>query len=420
MTEHVADAAAPGAAPERGPAGAPLRTRLARVALSRLAEAGNRDLAALVDRHGPEEVLTRVGERSRTDPWVRVLRARLGTADPWARASDDLARTERLGGRVVVPEDPEWPTQQLAPLALLADAVGRHWAPPLCLWLRGPARLAASSRRAVAVVGARAATAYGAHVAGELGHGLADREWTVVSGGAYGIDGAAHRGALGAGGVTIAALAGGIDAAYPVGHTALFDRIADSGLLLTEYAPGESPQKHRFLLRNRLIAALCAGVVVVEAGARSGASSTADRAHQLGRVVMAVPGPVTSAMSVGTHTLLRDGCATLVGSAAHVVEAVGRIGEGLDDIGSHGAGTDTSPGGRPSLDPALERVLEAVPAGAAAAVEAIALAARTTSVAVRRALPTLVLRGLVEERAGTYRLSAAARRDSGGRSTAAD
>ncbi|HEV2087860.1 MAG TPA: DNA-processing protein DprA, partial [Cryptosporangiaceae bacterium] len=264
----------------------------------------------------------------------------------------------------------------------------------------------------------RAATAYGTHVAGELGHGLADRGWTVVSGGAYGIDGAAHRGALGAGGVTIAALPSGIDTSYPVGHTALFERIAEAGLLLTEYPPGESPQKHRFLLRNRLIAALGAGVVVVEVGARSGANTTAERAHQLGHPVMAVPGPVTSALSVGTHTLIRDGGALLVCSAAQVVEAVGRMGEGIEDHESAGSGDRPASGRPPALDPALERVLEAVPAGGAATVEEIALAARTTPVAARRALPTLVLRGLVDERAGTYRLSAAMRERAAGRSSA--
>ena len=168
--------------------------------------------------------------------------------------------------------------------------------------------------RAVSVVGARSATPYGEHVAAEVGFGLASAGMTVVSGAAFGIDGAAHRGALNAEGRTVAVLACGVDRDYPQGHAALLERIADTGLVISEYPPGTPPAKHRFLVRNRLIAALSGGTVVVEAGVRSGARNTAATAAALGKVVLAVPGPITSAQSVGCHDLLRTGAAMLAGS----------------------------------------------------------------------------------------------------------
>ena len=182
------------------------------------------------------------------------------------------------------------------------------------------------AQRAAAVVGTRAATAYGEHVAADLAAGLAERDVAVVSGGAYGIDGAAHRAALAADGITVAVLAGGLDVPYPAGHSALLHRIGQHGLLLTEYPPGVRPARHRFLTRNRLVAAVAGAAVVVEAGLRSGAANTAAWARALGRVVAAVPGPVTSSASAGCHALLRNG-AELVTRADDVVELVGRIGE---------------------------------------------------------------------------------------------
>ncbi len=160
----------------------------------------------------------------------------------------------------------------------------------------------------------------------ELAAGLAERDAAVVSGGAYGIDGAAHRAALAADGFTVAVLAGGVDVSYPAGNAALFHRIAKEGLLVTEYPPGLRPQRHRFLTRNRLVAALSGATVVVEAGARSGAANTAAWARALGRGVCAVPGPVTSSASVGCHILLRAG-ATVVTRAEEVVELIGHAGE---------------------------------------------------------------------------------------------
>jgi DNA processing protein len=180
--------------------------------------------------------------------------------------------------------------------------------------------------RSVAVVGARACTEYGAHMATTLAAGLAERGWVVVSGGAYGVDAAAHRGALGARGATIAILACGVDRPYPRGHDQLITRIAEQGLVLGELPPGDHPTPSRFILRNRVIAALTRGTLVVEAAHRSGALSTARSAARLGRFTMGVPGPATSALSMGVHELLR-GEAVLVTDAAEIAELVGEIGD---------------------------------------------------------------------------------------------
>jgi DNA processing protein len=199
--------------------------------------------------------------------------------------------------------------------------------------VRGPWPLAEVVERSVAVVGARAASSYGLHVAQALGAALSERGATVVSGAAYGIDAAAHRGALQAGGApTLAVLACGVDVAYPRGNDRLIAQIADSGLLVSELPPGSHPTRRRFLVRNRLIAALSLGTVVVEAALRSGSLATLERARLLDRHLMAVPGPVTSAMSAGCHAWLRDG-ATCVTDAAQVLDLVGRMGEDACDPG---------------------------------------------------------------------------------------
>jgi DNA processing protein len=250
--------------------------------------------------------------------------------------------------------------------------------------------------RAVAVVGARASTSYGNHVAQELGYGLASRGWAVVSGGAYGIDAAAHRGALAAGGVTVAVLACGVDRAYPAEHASLFERIVDDGLLISEWPPGADPHRHRFLIRNRVIAALSRGTVVVEANARSGARQTLGRAALLGRAVMAVPGPVTSAMSVGCHQLLRYSGARPVMSYEEVLEEVGRIG---DDLAPVPRGPEDP---RDDLGPELARVLDGVPLRGVADAGQIAAAAGVPLRDVLRALPALESAGHVVARNGGY------------------
>ena len=309
--------------------------RMARMALTWLTEPGTRSVSRLVEEVGPVEALHRLLAREVSDQKLRTaVSSRLAGGDPRDIAATAAEQTERVGARLVTPEDDEWPPQvrDLArlPLANADRRVDQETAPPLCIWVRGAWPLDEALDRSVAVVGSRAATPYGIHVATEIGFGLADRGWTVVSGGAYGIDAAAHRGALNAGGRTVAVLACGVDRPYPVGNTALFDRISDTGLLISEWLPGAEPLRHRFLIRNRVIAAATAGTVLVEAAARSGATQTMRRALALRRPGMVVPGPVTSAMSVGAHELLREQPnARLVTGVPHIMEEVGRIGADL-------------------------------------------------------------------------------------------
>ena len=294
--------------------------------LSRVAEPPCLELAALVRSVGPVEAAERVrrglvdGELARHTESRREI----------DRAADDLELLARRGGRLITPDSDEWPVLAFAAFAALEGVFGGRaklrGGPPMVLWALGPARLDEAAMRAVALVGTRAATVYGEHVTADLAGGVAEREVAVVSGGAYGIDGAAHRAALEAGGVTAAVLAGGLDVLYPAGHSALLHRIGQHGLLFTEYPPGVRPARYRFLTRNRLVAAVTGATVVVEAGLRSGAANTAAWARALGRVVAAVPGPVTSSASAGCHALLRNG-AELVTRAEDIVELVGHIGE---------------------------------------------------------------------------------------------
>jgi len=238
-------------------------------------------------------------------------RARL----PELPSAGQVAAWQAAGIRLVTPGEPEWPGQ----LADLGDEQ------PYALWLRGNADLRFSCLRSVAIVGSRAATAYGSYVASEFAASVAARGLAVVSGGAFGVDAAAHRGALGADGVTVAVLACGIDTPYPAAHTELFDAIAAQGVVVSEWPPGRPVSRLRFLIRNRVIAALATGTLVVEAGQRSGAVNTARHARDLSRRLMAVPGPVTSDLSAGCHQIIRDWQGTLVTSAAEVIEQLSPI-----------------------------------------------------------------------------------------------
>jgi len=372
--------------------------RLARAWLSRAVEPGSIEVWRFVTQAGPLAAWSRL--RAGTAP--RDVQALAGARAAEDVSAEDLRRVERCGGRLVVPEDDEWPALALHCLTVAAQRavpVGDRkpdrtvaLVPPLALWVRGDQPLADLVGRSVALVGSRASTAYGEHVAAELAHGLGERGWTTVSGGAYGIDAAAHRGALAAGAPTVAVLACGVDRAYPGAHSALFSRILDDGLLVSEWPPGCAPLRHRFLVRNRLIAALTQGTVVVEAAARSGALATGHRAASLGKAVMAVPGPVTSAMSVGCHELLRnpERSAVLVTNAAEVVEAVGAIGGDLAESPPR----PSTP--RDSLSDVARRVLDACPVRLGVPPERLAAVAGCEVVDVLRVLPVLELHDLVE------------------------
>lgn len=240
-------------------------------------------------------------------------------------AARDLELMERIGGRLVTPDDPEWPAWRMLGLGQLEPGRDRDGAVPLVLWVRGPRSLLESSERAIAVVGARCSTGYGDHVTGEIVGDLAAQGWTIVSGAAFGIDGMAHRAALAVGAATIAVLACGVDRPYPAQHDRLLSEIAETGLVISEYPPGTAAHKHQFLARNRIIAALADGVLVVEAGLRSGARNTVKWARRLGRPALAVPGPVTSASSVGCHRMIREGEALLVTRAEEVIDEAGPL-----------------------------------------------------------------------------------------------
>jgi len=369
----------------------------ARVYLARVAEPPAPSLVRFVAEVGPVAAVERVRRGEVPEAVAAVTRARRQQECVDA----DLAAAATGGLRLVAPEHAEWPTERFA---ALAGCGSDELAPPLALWVRGPGRLDALTRDAVAVVGARAATGYGTHVAGELAAGLAGQGTTIVSGAAVGIDGAAHRGALAARGPTVAVLACGADRAYPPAHEALLARIADTGLVVSEYPPGTVPGRHRFLVRNRLIAALAAGTVVVEAGLRSGATRTAADAATLGRVLMAVPGPVTSGQSAGCHRLLREGGAELVTGLAEVLEALGPIGAAL-------AGVPTGPR-RPTdgLDPVGALVHDALPARAARSAGWLATEAGVPVGAVRAALVGLARSGLAEQHDGLWQRTLPPRR----------
>lgn len=223
--------------------------RMARIALTWLAEPGNRAVWQLVEAGGAEATLHRLLRGDIPESTLRTaVISRSSAGDPRRLAEAALHRADRLGARVVVPADSEWPAMvdTLATLELDGgNRVNRDTRPPLCLWVRGGHPLDEAFARSVAVVGARAATSYGTHVTNDLAYGLAERTWTVVSGGAFGIDAAAHRAALAAGGLTVAILACGVDRPYPIGNASLFEQIADTGVLMSEWPPGAEPLRHR-------------------------------------------------------------------------------------------------------------------------------------------------------------------------------
>jgi DNA processing protein len=369
--------------------------RLARVALCAIGEPGDPRLLDLVARLGAPTVLELLFSERGIDELQTDPEARRSATDP-GRA---LADAERQGIRFVVPGDPEWPVQ----LDDLADAgpLQQRGGVPVGLWVRGPARLDELAG-AVAVVGSRSATTYGADVAADIAAAIVGADRAVVSGAAFGIDQAAHRGALVDGGTTVAVLACGADRVYPAAHRQLIEYIGAHGAVVSEALPGWAPTQLRFLARNRLIAALTTGTVVVEAATRSGALNTANWAGRLNRHLMGVPGPVTSAPSQGVHQLVRTGAATLVTGGADVLEVVGAAGEHLVE----------EPRGevrpRDRLTTRQRQVVDAVPVVQPAPEASVARTAGLRVADARRELAALADQGLVEQVHGGWRLAAPA------------
>ncbi|MFI0354003.1 DNA-processing protein DprA [Actinomadura sp. 9N407] len=373
--------------------------RTARAALCAIAEPGDTLINRMIDHTGapgaldairsgrlPAELAPTEGEVRRLEHW----RIRLRTASP----DEDLAVCDEMGIRLVCPGDPEWPTT--------LDDLGP--ARPYALWLRGPNDLRHGCLRSVAVVGSRAASPYGLRVASDLSSQLAERGWTVVSGGALGIDAAAHRGALAADGPTVAAFANGVDVPYPAANDGLFAEMARRSLLVSESPPGAPPNRLRFLVRNRVIAALSRGTLIVEAERRSGALNTAAWARKLGRALMAVPGSVHSRTSEGCLRLLReDPAATLITCCDEVIEMVGQIGA---DLAPRPSGPVLP---RDRLDPATRAVLEAFPSRGTAGPAQLAATAGMDLPTVNGKLGLLSAAGFIERDAGGWRLTRAAR-----------
>ena len=391
--------------------------QLAAAYLSRVAEPASVPLWMFVQHCGYLAAAAAVRAGDVPAEVAACTEARRAVADPEV----DLAAAERNGIRLLTPADAEWPHFAFAALQATGQRRVAQWQagvrtrpqrgeliPPLALWVRGNGPLATVGLRSVAVVGSRAATAYGEHIASEISYGLAQRDVVVVSGGAYGVDAAAHRGALAAGGSSVLVSAGGLDRPYPSGHRHLYDRTAEQGVLVSERPPGSAPHRQRFLSRNRLIAALGAATLVVEAAHRSGALNSAGYARDLGRPVLAVPGPVTSAMSAGCHRLIQreEDPARLVTSVAEVLSYCGSA-EVEEDQSAPGI-ADRPPAQRAydSLDLVARSVLDGFPGRGRSVTEAelSRLSGQPISQVIA-ALPVLQAAGLITAAREGYRLA---------------
>jgi DNA processing protein len=361
--------------------------REAWIALAHVVEPGDARTGRLVRELGPRQMVDRIVEGSTGLKHHDALAGRLAAA-PLLAAEE---RAETLGARILTPVDPEWPTQ----LADLGDTA------PCALWVIGAVDLRLAALRSVAMVGARACSPYGEEVARTWSAELASEGWTVVSGGAFGIDAAAHRGALAADGLTCCVLAGGVDMPYPRAHDALIARISDDGLVISESPLGEVVRRQRFLSRNRLIAALTRATVVVEAAERSGTMATAQAAEGMNRPVLAVPGPVTSPASAGCHRMVRDGGAILATSIDDVL--------GLLDLGRRGRASIARRDDRDTLTQVERRILDAMPTRAEIPADALMTRAGVAAVDAWAALGVLEAAGWLEASGSGWRRSAQAR-----------
>ncbi|MDO5501682.1 MAG: DNA-processing protein DprA [Actinomycetia bacterium] len=355
----------------------PIDERTARLALTRMGEPGNEALQTVIASRGVRDTVAALISGRLVVPGV------FGERYSRAQALQDQRNGEQVGARLIIPQDPDWPR-----------AVNDLRAPPLCLWVRGDLHLPRVAERSIAIVGARSATQYGTHTAADLAVGLGERGFAIVSGAAFGIDAAAHRGALATDAPTVAVMAGGIDRLYPAAHTGLLHEIARVGAVISEQPPGVAPIGSRFLKRNRLIAAISCGTVVVEASLRSGSFNTAHHAVETVRPVGAVPGPVTSMQSAGCHQLIREGKAELVTDAAEVAELVGRMGFDLAPV-KRGQSRATD-----ALEEFDRIVYEALPMTKFIDVDALSASVNGAVMTVRAALGRLGLQGFAENDGG--------------------
>ncbi len=378
--------------------GSELHERFARATWTGIAEPGDRVAGAIVACLGATEALDALVSRVSSEALAERLKPEVPREEVQQAIERWLPRLQsrvallalrqaaRHAVRLLIPGDPAWP--------IGLDDLGPH--APLALWLRGKSSTLASTNESIALVGARAATGYGEHVAMEASAGLVDRGYTIVSGAAYGIDGMAHRAALASSGRTIAVLAGGVDRFYPSGHEALLTRIVEEGAVVSELPCGAAPTKWRFLQRNRLIAAMSRATVVLEAGWRSGSLNTAGHASALGRPLGAVPGPVTSAASAGCHRLIREFDAVCVTNADEMAELAplthgARNAQG--EASANGSGEDSAE---------FLRIRDALSARSARSVDDVAARSGLSIATVQGALGTMQLEGSAAERAAGW------------------
>jgi DNA protecting protein DprA len=280
----------------------------ARLELFAAIEGGSSFWGSEITQQGAHQTLLRI-----KDGFYRSSKAEktLSQLHPGGAAAL-LEAIESAGGVFITPGDASWP-HQLDDLAT----------PPIGLVVKG--KVDSLKARSIAIVGTRNPTPYGARIASDFAAGFVDREWSIVSGGAYGIDTHAHKGALIAEGITIAVIASGIDINYPAGNERLFTEIAELGAIVSEVMPGTPAFPSRFLTRNRIIAALSMSTLVVEAAFRSGSLRTARDAAELLRPVMAIPGPINSPTSEGTHRLIGERAAEIVTSVSDAVELISSL-----------------------------------------------------------------------------------------------
>ena len=362
--------------------------RRARLMLSLICEPGDPKVRDLLATTSPAAVVEAIRSGGRLlgkpcpEAWLHAVR----DVDERLRRVEGLAQAAGL--RWMTPADSGWP-QQLHNLDHVNPVHGATGS-PLGLWVRGERRLGELVDASVAIVGARDCTSYGAQVAAEIAADVASAGVTVVSGAAYGIDASAHRGALSTLGPTVAVLACDAATDYPRAHGPMLNRIASEGLVVSEQPPGQVPTKSRFLSRNRLIAALTGGTVVVEARRRSGSLNTLGWADALGRVTMAVPGPVTSPQSVGSHLAVREGRAILVTSGAEVVDELAGFGAPAT---ASSAGAEATAWDGLSSDAA--QVLDALDWDRGLGLDEVARRARVSQSSAKRALELLAGAGWV-------------------------
>ena len=285
-----------------------MNTSTIRLALLQAIEPGNSFWSEEIRSLGVEEVYSRIIARSYDQIKFAHLMEKISAFHP----EDELQKISAAGAQLLTPEDPDWPS-----------GANDLQAPPIALYVKG--RREALAQPSIAIVGTRNPTPYGVRIAGDFAAGFVDRDYSIISGGAYGIDSAAHRGALVAEGCTIAVVASGIDTPYPSGNSRLFEEISESGAIISEVAIGTPALPHRFLTRNRIIAALSQSTLVVEAAFRSGSLRTARDAAQLLRPVMAIPGPINSPSSEGCHRLIGERAAEIVTSISDAYELISAL-----------------------------------------------------------------------------------------------